>query len=73
MLFTVKVEGPATHTSVLVAETVMVGNGCTIMICCAEDEQPVIVLVPITWYNTEAVGDTTMEVDVPRPGGLVHE
>jgi len=43
------------------------------MICWDVDEQPVIVLVPVTWYNTEAVGDTTMDVAVPRPGGLVHE
>ena len=73
MPFTDKVEGPDTHTRVLVAETVMVGSGFTIMICWAFDWQPVIVLVPVTWYNVEVVGVTTTEVEVPRPGGLVHE
>ena len=58
---------------VLVAATVIVGSTFTSTICEVEEEQPVMVLVPVTWYKIGAVGETTAVVTVPSVEGLVQE
>ena len=51
----------------------MVGNGFTNTICEVDEEHPVNVFVPVTWYKIGAVGVTATDVAVPSDGGLVHE